>query len=137
MSDEIGLRGGARNICDSLSVANEAANPDTPQIYEFGPFRLEPSERKLLRGNEIVALTPKAFDTLLLWSEIAATFWRRTSSSGSFGPTVSWKRAACPTTSSCCERPWGKIPRSLKRFLGEVTASSGPFDNCRTLSHRP
>jgi Tol biopolymer transport system component/DNA-binding winged helix-turn-helix (wHTH) protein len=66
MSDEIGLRGGARNIRDSLSVASEAANRDTPQIYEFGPFRLEPSERKLQRGNEIVALTPKAFDTLLL-----------------------------------------------------------------------
>ena len=66
MSDEIGLRGGARNIRDSLSVASEAANRDTPQIYEFGPFRLEPSERKLLRGNEIVALTPKAFDTLVL-----------------------------------------------------------------------
>ena len=65
MSDEIGLRGGARNIRDSLSVASEAANRDTPQIYEFGPFRLEPSERKLLRGNEIVALTPKAFDTLV------------------------------------------------------------------------
>ena len=66
MSDEIGLRGGATNIRDSLSVASEAANRDTPQIYEFGPFRLEPSERKLLRGNEIVALTPKAFDTLVL-----------------------------------------------------------------------
>ena len=66
MSDEIGLRGGATNIRDSLSIASEAANRDTPQIYEFGPFRLEPSERKLLRGNEIVALTPKAFDTLVL-----------------------------------------------------------------------
>ena len=28
--------------------------------------RLDPAERKLLRGNEIVALTPKAFDTLHL-----------------------------------------------------------------------
>jgi TolB-like protein/DNA-binding winged helix-turn-helix (wHTH) protein len=36
------------------------------QFYEFGPFRLEPAERKLLRGNEAIALTPKAFDTLLL-----------------------------------------------------------------------
>src|SRR5579863_9318909 len=30
------------------------------------PFRLEPDERRLLRGDEIVALTPKAFDTLHL-----------------------------------------------------------------------
>ena len=65
MGDEIG-RIDARNVRDSLLVASKAANREKPQIYEFGPFRLEPSERKLLRGNEIVALTPKAFDTLLL-----------------------------------------------------------------------
>ena len=31
MIDEIGLRGGARNIRDSLSLASEAANRDTPR----------------------------------------------------------------------------------------------------------
>jgi DNA-binding response OmpR family regulator len=36
------------------------------EIYEFGPFRLERAERKLFRGSEIVALTPKAFDALCL-----------------------------------------------------------------------
>jgi Tol biopolymer transport system component/DNA-binding winged helix-turn-helix (wHTH) protein len=35
------------------------------QLYEFGPFRLDPSRRRLLRDGEPVALTPKAFDTLL------------------------------------------------------------------------
>jgi DNA-binding winged helix-turn-helix (wHTH) protein/Tol biopolymer transport system component len=39
---------------------------DTPRLYEFGPFRLDPAERKLWRDNEIVALTPRAFDTLCL-----------------------------------------------------------------------
>src|SRR4029077_14489950 len=34
--------------------------------YEFGPFRLDPAKRVLLRGEEQVSLTPKAFDTLLL-----------------------------------------------------------------------
>jgi DNA-binding winged helix-turn-helix (wHTH) protein/tetratricopeptide (TPR) repeat protein len=33
--------------------------------FEFGPYRLEPSARRLLRGGEPVALTPKAFDILL------------------------------------------------------------------------
>jgi TolB-like protein/Tfp pilus assembly protein PilF len=33
--------------------------------YEFGPFRLLPGERRLLRGSQAVALTPKVFDTLL------------------------------------------------------------------------
>jgi len=34
-------------------------------LYEFGPFRLDPSERLLTRGDLTLALTPKAFDTLL------------------------------------------------------------------------
>jgi Tol biopolymer transport system component/DNA-binding winged helix-turn-helix (wHTH) protein len=34
-------------------------------FYEFGPFRLDPVKRRLLRDGEPVLLTPKAFDTLL------------------------------------------------------------------------
>jgi len=66
MGDEIGQRGGSKSIRDSLSVGRETVDRDTPELYEFGPFRLDPAERKLLRDNQIVALTPKAFDTLLL-----------------------------------------------------------------------
>ncbi len=35
--------------------------------YEFGPFRLLPSERLLLKDGKPVAVTPKAFDTLLVF----------------------------------------------------------------------
>jgi DNA-binding winged helix-turn-helix (wHTH) protein/TolB-like protein/Flp pilus assembly protein TadD len=35
-------------------------------FYEFGPYRLDVLKRRLLRDGEPVALTPKAFDTLLL-----------------------------------------------------------------------
>ncbi|MEP6922088.1 MAG: tetratricopeptide repeat protein [bacterium] len=34
--------------------------------YEFGPFRLDAAEHTLLRGDQLVALTPKAFQTLAL-----------------------------------------------------------------------
>ena len=33
--------------------------------YEFGPYRLEPSTRQLVRSGEAVTLTPKAFEVLL------------------------------------------------------------------------
>ena len=33
--------------------------------YEFGPFRLEPAERRLLREGEDVPLPPKAMDVLV------------------------------------------------------------------------
>jgi Tol biopolymer transport system component/DNA-binding winged helix-turn-helix (wHTH) protein len=35
------------------------------RLYEFGPYRLLPSERLLLRDDEPVALTPKAFELLV------------------------------------------------------------------------
>ena len=38
-------------------------------FYEFGPFRLVPSERQLLRDNRPVPLTPKTFDLLVVLVE--------------------------------------------------------------------
>jgi DNA-binding winged helix-turn-helix (wHTH) protein/TolB-like protein len=37
--------------------------------YEFGPFHLDPSERQLTRAGQVMPLTPKVFDTLLLFVE--------------------------------------------------------------------
>ena len=37
----------------------------TSDFYEFGRFRVKSDERVLLRGEELVPLTPKAFDILL------------------------------------------------------------------------
>ena len=34
-------------------------------FYEFGPFRVDPRERRLLRNGDVVRLTPKVFDVLL------------------------------------------------------------------------
>jgi TolB-like protein/tetratricopeptide (TPR) repeat protein len=34
--------------------------------YEFGPFRVDPRERQLIRNGEVVPLRPKVFDILLL-----------------------------------------------------------------------
>jgi len=41
----------------------------TRQFYEFGPFRIDVTERLLLRDGEVVPLTPKVFDTLLMLVE--------------------------------------------------------------------
>ena len=64
MSDDTAPRSGVRKIPDSGEVIWEKA--DTPELYEFGPFHLDLAERRLMRGNEKVELTPKAFDTLVL-----------------------------------------------------------------------
>src|SRR5271170_5518421 len=36
------------------------------QVYEFGPFRLDPEKELLLRDNESIPLAPKAFQVLLV-----------------------------------------------------------------------
>jgi DNA-binding winged helix-turn-helix (wHTH) protein/TolB-like protein/Tfp pilus assembly protein PilF len=58
-------------------------------FYDFGPFRLDQSGRRLLRGGAPVSLTPKVFETLLVLvehhgqslsrSELIARIWPETS----------------------------------------------------------
>src|ERR1700685_2311059 len=39
------------------------------RFYEFGPFRIDPARELLLRSDELVPLTSKAFQTLLVLVE--------------------------------------------------------------------
>src|SRR4051812_14058964 len=41
----------------------------SPQLYEFGPYRLDTAERLLLREGRPVPLTPKVFETLIVLVE--------------------------------------------------------------------
>jgi len=66
MSEEGGWRSTAKGLRETPKSPERRPIGDVPEIYEFGPFRLEPAERKLLRGSAVVTLTPKAFDTLHL-----------------------------------------------------------------------
>ena len=43
----------------------------TDKIYEFGEWRLDPTEHLLLRNGSAVPLGPKVFETLLLLVESA------------------------------------------------------------------
>src|ERR1700693_4164468 len=42
------------------------ADQKIKQLYEFGPFRVDPEKELLLRGDETVPLTPKTFQVLLV-----------------------------------------------------------------------
>ena len=44
---------------------------DTSHFYEFAPYRIDAVERRLLRGDQPIPLTPKAYDTLLALVENA------------------------------------------------------------------
>jgi len=124
MSDETGQRAPSR---DSHSSSNVRASQETLRLYEFGPFRLDPAERKLLRDNEIVALTPKAFDTLLLLvrnsghllekDELINMLWPETFvEEGSLSNNIFLLRKALGEDPAFIET----VPRRGYRFIGAV-----------------
>jgi DNA-binding winged helix-turn-helix (wHTH) protein/TolB-like protein/Flp pilus assembly protein TadD len=74
-------------------------------LYEFGPFQLDPPERLLLRDGQPVAMTPKAFDMLVVLvercghlvekNELLKTVWHGSFvEEGNLSVTVSFLRKA-------------------------------------------
>jgi eukaryotic-like serine/threonine-protein kinase len=41
-------------------------SPMGKELYEFGPFRVDPEKQTLLRGDELIALNPKTFQLFLV-----------------------------------------------------------------------
>jgi eukaryotic-like serine/threonine-protein kinase len=54
-----------------LATSAERISLNTQTFYEFGPFRLDPGERVLLRDDSPTSLPPKAFDLLVVMVERA------------------------------------------------------------------
>jgi len=132
VSEETPRRTAREGLTDSASVAKEAPIRETPRLYEFGPFRLDPAERKLLRGNEIVALTPKAFDTLLLLvrnsghllekDELISTLWPNSFvEEGSLSNNIFLLRRVLGEDPAFIET----VPRRGYRFIGAVRQFPG------------
>ena len=112
---------------DSPFFGAKTPNQDTPQLYEFGPYRLDPAGHKLTRGNQIVALTPKAFDTLVLLvrnsgrlvekDELIDVLWPDTFvEEGSLSNNIFLLRKALGENTAYIET----VPRRGYRFVGTV-----------------
>ena len=41
-------------------------NQKTKELYEFGPFRVDPEKETVVRAGELVSITPKTFQILLV-----------------------------------------------------------------------
>ena len=50
---------------ESRKFPKKAESAARERIFEFGDFALNPQKRIVLRGNEVIPLTPKCFDILL------------------------------------------------------------------------
>jgi TolB-like protein/DNA-binding winged helix-turn-helix (wHTH) protein/Flp pilus assembly protein TadD len=72
----------------SSRVAKRALTSGARRFYEFGPFRLDPKRRRLFRGDEVVALSPKAIETLILLVENRGKLLERETLMGALWPHV-------------------------------------------------
>jgi DNA-binding winged helix-turn-helix (wHTH) protein/Tol biopolymer transport system component len=99
--------------------------------YQFGPFRLDTTKRRLWRGDELVPLTTKAFETLLVLvmragavvekDDILKAVWPNTFvEEATLAQNISTLRKALGDTS---ETPTfiATVPRRGYRFLEPVT----------------
>lgn len=127
MSEETRRRVASEGLHDLSAVVKETSGQETVRLYEFGPFRLDPVERKLWRGNDVVALTPKAFDTLHLLvrnsgrllekDDLIRVLWSDTFvEEGSLSNHIFLLRKALGENPSFIET----VPRQGYRFVGAV-----------------
>jgi DNA-binding winged helix-turn-helix (wHTH) protein/Flp pilus assembly protein TadD len=103
-------------------------------VYEFGPFRLEPTERRLFCQDQIVPLTPKAHDLLTVFVEqsghlidketLLKAVWEESFvEEANLAYTVSALRKALGDTSEP-HRYIATVPKRGYRFVADVRSSS-------------
>lgn len=109
---------------------------ETKELYEFGPFRLDPARRLLTRQGEALPLTSKSFETLLvlvtnrgrvmLKDELMKALWP-----DSFVEEVNLAQNVSALRKALGESPGenlyiATIPGKGYRFVGEVRQIGGP-----------
>src|SRR5882724_277779 len=111
---------------------------DKRTVYEFGDFVLETGQRRLLRrgGGEPIALTAKAFDTLLHLIEHRGETLDKDTLLGAIWPGVIVEENSLTQNVSTLRQVLGEtraenryiatVPRKGYRFVGEVTERIAP-----------
>ena len=96
-------------------------------IYEFGPFRLDPGERRLSREGQPITLRAKIFDTLCVLVEAHGHLLDKDELIHRVWPDAVVEEGNLATTSRLCARPSANLPpgRNMsKPFLAGDTALS-------------
>ena len=110
--------------------------PQIKEFYDFGSFRLEVKKHRLWRGEELVALTPKEFELLLILvensgrvmekDELHEMIWKDTFvEDGTLTRNISWLRQKLGAGNVTGQKFIETCPKRGYRFLPEVTKSSG------------
>jgi TolB-like protein/DNA-binding winged helix-turn-helix (wHTH) protein/Flp pilus assembly protein TadD len=124
----------------SSRVVKRAVPNGARRFYEFGPFRLDPNRHRLFRGDQIVALSPKAIQTLILLVENRGKLLERESLMDALWPHVIVEDANLTVAVSQLRKALNQngdnaqfietIPRVGYRFvadIGEVIEGAAPL----------
>ena len=109
------------------------------RVYQFGPFRLDLEERELRRQRDLVALTPKAFDTLVVLVQNSGRVIEKDDLMKRVWPDTFVEEANLAVNISVLRKALGStptggqyietVPRRGYRFSPQVTDSSlSPVD---------
>ena len=109
-------------------------DPQIKEFYEFSPFKLDVEKRRLMRGDEIIPLTPKEFEVLFLLienagqvvekDELLETVWKDTFvEEGTLTRNISWLRKKLAAHGANDLQIIETLPRRGYRFLPEITRS--------------
>ena len=103
-------------------------------FYEFAGFRLDVKIRRLMRGDEIIPLTPKEFEVLLLLienagrivekDELLEKIWKDTFvEEGTLARNISWLRKKLAAHGANDTKIIETLPKRGYRFLPKITGS--------------
>lgn len=111
------------------------------RFYQFGPFRLDAARRVLLREGELLPLTPKAFDTLLLLVERPGELVTKDELMGRLWPDTFVEEGSLTRNISALRKALGENPREHRyiatvpgrgyRFVARVARLTGETGNLR------
>ena len=107
----------------------------TREFYEFGLFRVKSDERVLMRGSDLVSLTPKAFEILLTLLENDGRIVRKDDLMKKVWPNTFVEEGNLTQNISLLRKALGEsangpqyietVPRRGYRFVAPVTRSNG------------
>jgi TolB-like protein/DNA-binding winged helix-turn-helix (wHTH) protein/Tfp pilus assembly protein PilF len=114
----------------SSRVVKRAVTNGARRLYEFGPFRLDPNRHRLFCGDDVVALSPKAIQTLILLVENRGKLLERETLMDALWPNVIVEDANLTVAVSQLRKALNQngdnaefietIPRVGYRFVAEI-----------------
>lgn len=106
-------------------------------VYEFGPFRLEVSEHRLVRGGRSIPLAGKAFDTLRVLVERHGTLVPKRDLMNAIWPETTVEENNLDRNISTVRKALGDkatgrqyietVPRVGYRFVARISAAPGEY----------